>query len=134
MPFADPDRRRAYARSYYRAPEQRKKMAGACRAYRARQREALFDAIGRVCVYCDQPLPTRALTVDHKLPRSRGGNGDRANLVPACGPCNKKKGARSFDDFYTLMHPDRLPAWVDEDEPLTEPARPTLSLVRRKKA
>jgi 5-methylcytosine-specific restriction endonuclease McrA len=34
------------------------------------------------------------LTLDHVVPRSRGGPGSLSNLVPACGPCNVAKGDR----------------------------------------
>lgn len=31
---------------------------------------------------------------DHRVPVSRGGTNDAENLVIACGPCNRRKGAR----------------------------------------
>ncbi len=45
------------------------------------------------CQYCgrtDQPL-----TVDHILPRSRGGEDSWENLITACRRCNTKKGSRT---------------------------------------
>ena len=43
------------------------------------------------CVYCG----ARATTIDHLLPRSRGGTWTWLNTVAACGPCNERKGNRT---------------------------------------
>lgn len=43
------------------------------------------------CAYCDAPEPT---TLDHVVPLARGGRHSIGNLVWACAPCNKSKGAR----------------------------------------
>ncbi len=40
------------------------------------------------CTYCDAD----ADTTDHIIPRSVGGTNDPGNLVPACKPCNSRKG------------------------------------------
>jgi 5-methylcytosine-specific restriction endonuclease McrA len=45
---------------------------------------------GSRCGYCD----SRATTVDHIVPRSRGGRNTWRNTVAACGPCNQRKGDR----------------------------------------
>jgi 5-methylcytosine-specific restriction endonuclease McrA len=44
------------------------------------------------CYYCGQD----ATTVDHLLPRSKGGNDSMDNLVAACTKCNYAKGGRFF--------------------------------------
>jgi 5-methylcytosine-specific restriction endonuclease McrA len=44
------------------------------------------------CYYCGQ----EATTVDHLLPRSKGGNDSMDNLVAACTKCNYSKGGRFF--------------------------------------
>lgn len=43
---------------------------------------------GDSCAYCGQ----HAITVDHVLPKSRGGTEDPSNLVACCKPCNNRKG------------------------------------------
>ena len=43
------------------------------------------------CQYCGS---RERLTVDHILPRSRGGRDTWENLVAACTPCNNQKGNR----------------------------------------
>ena len=44
------------------------------------------------CAYCLRSDVD--LSVDHLIPVSRGGHHTRDNVVPACKPCNSKKGAR----------------------------------------
>ena len=46
------------------------------------------------CQYCAKRLPASALSVDHVIPRSRGGKTDWTNVVAACAPCNTRKGGR----------------------------------------
>jgi 5-methylcytosine-specific restriction endonuclease McrA len=46
-----------------------------------------------VCQYCQVKLPEPELTVDHVIPRSRGGTNVWENVVAACKPCNQKKGS-----------------------------------------
>jgi 5-methylcytosine-specific restriction endonuclease McrA len=47
------------------------------------------------CQYC-QCQPGRGnLTIDHVLPRSRGGETRWENLVTACAACNRRKGDRT---------------------------------------
>lgn len=47
------------------------------------------------CVYCGS---TKNLTLDHLLPKSRGGQNTWTNLVCACFPCNHRKGARTPEE------------------------------------
>ena len=44
------------------------------------------------CQYCSKYFEEDLLTVDHVLPRSRGGQNSWSNLVTACKKCNQKKG------------------------------------------
>lgn len=46
------------------------------------------------CVYCAKILTESTLTIDHRIPLARGGTNWPANLLPACKPCNSRKGAR----------------------------------------
>lgn len=47
------------------------------------------------CQYCGASPPRKYLTVDHVLPRSRGGKSSWENVVAACEKCNGKKGNRT---------------------------------------
>lgn len=46
-----------------------------------------------ICQYCGAAPGRAGLTVDHVMPRSRGGRHDWNNLVTACTRCNQKKGS-----------------------------------------
>ncbi|MCA9568826.1 MAG: HNH endonuclease [Myxococcales bacterium] len=58
-------------------------------------RRNLLARDGSTCQYCGHHGVSRELTVDHVMPRSRGGGSTWDNLVIACGPCNRKKGDRT---------------------------------------
>jgi 5-methylcytosine-specific restriction endonuclease McrA len=47
------------------------------------------------CQYCGGKFESRELTLDHVIPRSRGGQSTWENLVAACLRCNNKKGNRT---------------------------------------
>src|SRR6201996_2772500 len=44
------------------------------------------------CQYCGVVLPAGELTLDHVIPRSRGGLSTWENLVACCHSCNRRKG------------------------------------------
>jgi len=54
-------------------------------------RRALFARDGHRCQYCGSGA---RLTLDHVVPRSRGGASSWENVVTACAPCNLRKGDR----------------------------------------
>ena len=61
---------------------------------------ALTKGGGR-CWYCGLPLvPSSAdFTIDHVMPRSRGGTDLSGNLVPACRTCNTLKGVGTIEEL-----------------------------------
>lgn len=70
-------------------------------------RRALFARDLHACQYCG----SRArLTLDHVVPRSRGGASSWANVVTACSPCNLKKSDRlPHEAGMPLRRPPRAP-------------------------
>ena len=58
-------------------------------------RRAVMDRDGHSCAYC----PARADTIDHVVPRSRGGRHEWANVVAACARCNHRKGDRLLHEI-----------------------------------
>ena len=50
------------------------------------------------CQYCGVKKAPRELTLDHILPRSRGGDNSPVNIVTACVLCNGRKGSRTPDE------------------------------------
>jgi 5-methylcytosine-specific restriction endonuclease McrA len=72
-------------------------------------RRALFARDGWRCVYCGST--GARLTLDHVLPRSRGGESSWENVVTACSPCNLRKGDRSLEEAgLTLRRVPKAPA------------------------
>jgi 5-methylcytosine-specific restriction endonuclease McrA len=54
-------------------------------------RQGVMRRDGRRCGYCGR----EATTIDHVVPRSRGGRNSWLNTVAACGGCNQRKGDRT---------------------------------------
>ena len=52
-------------------------------------RRAVFARDDWTCQYCGA---RSNLTVDHVIPRSKGGNSSWENIVASCAPCNRRKG------------------------------------------
>ncbi len=50
---------------------------------------------GTRCVYCPHP----ATTMDHVVPYILGGGAEPDNLVPACKPCNSRRGAAPLKEW-----------------------------------
>lgn len=66
--------------------------------YRARApmtRAALMGRDRHRCVYCG----ARADTIDHVLPRSRGGTHSWENCVACCAACNRRKADRLLEEL-----------------------------------
>ncbi len=56
------------------------------------------------CQYCGRE--TANLTIDHVVPRHRGGEHCWENLVAACPQCNRRKGGRTLEEArMTLLRP-----------------------------
>jgi len=74
-------------------------------------RRALFARDGWKCVYCG--TAAGRLTLDHVIPRSKGGDSVWENVVTACAPCNLHKGDRLLEEIsMTLSRQPRAPAPV----------------------
>jgi 5-methylcytosine-specific restriction endonuclease McrA len=75
-------------------------------------RRAVFARDDHRCQYCGG----HADSIDHVLPRSRGGRHDWENVAAACRPCNLRKRDRTPDEAnMRLARPPRVPrelAWV----------------------
>ena len=68
-------------------------------------RRAVLARDDWTCQYCGSTKS--GLTVDHVIPRSRGGTSTWENIVAACASCNRKKGNRMPREIN--MHPKNTP-------------------------
>ena len=58
------------------------------------------------CVYCGAKAD---LTLEHMLPRSRGGPDTPDNAVWVCSSCNSQKGSKRLYEWYGLTNRNALP-------------------------
>jgi 5-methylcytosine-specific restriction endonuclease McrA len=74
-------------------------------------RRAVFARDGGRCVYCAAP----ATSLDHVIPRSRGGQHTWDNVVSACRRCNHAKADRAIGELGWRMrhapHTPTGPSW-----------------------
>lgn len=76
-------------------------------------RHNVFERDQHRCQYCGRRLPKTELTLDHVLPRSRGGRDTWDNLVLACLKCNLKKSNRTPEEAgMKIMRAPRAPRWL----------------------
>jgi 5-methylcytosine-specific restriction endonuclease McrA len=91
-------------------------------------RREVFARDRHTCQYCGRQ--SHDLTLDHVMPRHRGGSHTWENLVAACKPCNHRKGGKTLEEarlhlarppfeprsdiyslFSTYLGDDRNEAW-----------------------
>jgi len=61
-------------------------------------RANIFRRDGHRCQYCGRDFASQDLTFDHVIPAARGGPRSWENIVTACVPCNRRKGARTPEE------------------------------------
>lgn len=112
--LADRERALAYARAWAQRNPHAKRAKDVRR--RARERgvegswtghdwDLVLERYSRRCYYCGV---AGALTVDHRIPLVRGGRNEVGNLVPACKPCNSRKGTRDELEFRAALALEEL--------------------------
>lgn len=74
----------------------------------ARYKNHRFGAATTVpCRYCNRALTRGEATVEHVVPRSRGGKNARSNFDVSCYDCNVNKGDLSEAEFLALPVEER---------------------------
>ncbi|MEM6447857.1 MAG: HNH endonuclease [Cyanobacteria bacterium J06642_2] len=70
-------------------------------------RRSVLKRDSYTCQYCGR---TSRLTIDHVIPRSRGGVHSWENVVAACEPCNNRKSNRTPEEAgMPLAYPPKAP-------------------------
>jgi len=77
-------------------------------------RRDIFLRDGFTCQYCHNA--TKDLTLDHVMPRHRGGGHSWENVVAACKACNHRKAGRTPEEAHMYLK--------------KQPYRPTYSYFR----
>jgi len=76
-------------------------------------RRGVFRRDNYTCQYCGRIVPTNELTLDHVVPRCRGGQTVWENAVAACQPCNQRKNDRTpAEARMRLLRPPLRPRYV----------------------
>jgi CRISPR/Cas system Type II protein with McrA/HNH and RuvC-like nuclease domain len=76
-------------------------------------RTRIYKRDSHECVYCGSK---KDLTLDHVLPKSRGGGNEWTNLVTSCFKCNLKKGNKTPDEAKMIMkHRPFAPTLINEN-------------------
>lgn len=68
------------------------------RQTRSVSRKNILLRDNHTCQYCGIPFEAKRLTIDHVIPKSKGGRNEWSNLVAACKPCNNRKASKSPEE------------------------------------
>jgi 5-methylcytosine-specific restriction endonuclease McrA len=80
------------------------------RAKVALNKRNLYSRDGGQCQYCGEQIGMTSATIDHIVPRSRGGKNIWENVCLACDDCNYTKGSHLLSELgWTLRTEPRVP-------------------------
>ena len=92
---------------------------------RKKFRQSIFEAWNWKCAYCEKQLCERTATIDHIIPKHKGGHNTRNNLACCCNSCNKSKASELPFNWFKQGHPlyteereSKIRKWL-EQKPLT---------------
>jgi 5-methylcytosine-specific restriction endonuclease McrA len=101
----NPQRRSIISNRY--SHNRRARMNGNGGNYTSDELNALMVSQEYSCFYCSKPFFDNTLDtkihVDHKIPISRGGKNNIANIALTCPQCNLSKNARTAEEFISLL-------------------------------
>jgi len=76
-------------------------------------RRNIFERDENTCQYCKKKCDRSDLTLDHVIPRSRGGTSTWQNIVLACVKCNMRKGDKLPNEInMKLLRKPIKPQWA----------------------
>lgn len=108
-----------------------------------KHRDILFDEQGGLCYYCKRPMikrwihvdgaptPNDIATLDHKVPRSKGGKNRIENKCAACNTCNGLKTDMTDVQFFEYMRAHESQASRCTLQHSVSGARGSLSLLQK---
>lgn len=80
-------------------------------------RRNLYRRDGFTCQYCGAQPGGAELSIDHVMPRSKGGRSSWSNCVLACTGCNRRKGNRTpAEARMKLQTEPKAPNWAPHVE------------------
>lgn len=81
-------------------------------------RQKIKEEWDEKCAYCDSD---QNLTIDHILPRSKGGSDFTKNALCACHSCNQDKGHTFWEEwylsqeFFSIQKYEKIKNWMKPD-------------------
>jgi 5-methylcytosine-specific restriction endonuclease McrA len=90
---------------------------------RKRFRQSIFEAWNWECAYCGCQLTKDTATIDHIIPKHKGGESLRSNMLASCCSCNGDKASQLPFEYYVENLPNyskerevRIKAWLAQTE------------------
>ena len=68
------------------------------------EKKTIYAKANGKCAICGKPIKFKEMTVDHKIPLSKGGTNDLSNLQLAHLMCNRAKSDLMNDEFMKLVN------------------------------
>lgn len=65
----------------------------------------VYERGGGICYLCGEPVEYNKMTLEHVIPKAKGGTNKIENLRPAHGKCNFAKGSKDLEEFLS-SNPD----------------------------
>ena len=87
----------------YVPPSHSVKKKGHRKGRRAYQQRWCIEMRKLPCHYCGEP----GGTIDHVIPKGKGGKTVPENCIPACRPCNGFRGDRPYGEFKEIGWKER---------------------------
>lgn len=70
-------------------------------------RRNIYQRDGNTCQYCHRKVGNQHMTLDHVVPKSKGGKSTWSNVVASCTWCNAEKGDKLLSELGWKL--DKLP-------------------------
>ena len=67
---------------------------------RRKFRQSIFESWEWKCAYCDKELDSNSATIDHIIPKYKGGHNVKSNMLCSCSSCNRSKGSTLLENWY----------------------------------
>ena len=88
---------------------------------RKKFRNYIFESWNWECAYCGKKLTSDTATIDHILPKHKGGHNIRSNMACCCSSCNRAKGSSLVENWYTETNMnytkerfDKINQWLEQ--------------------
>ena len=89
---------------------------------RRKFRQSIFESWEWKCAYCDKELDTKSATIDHIVPKFKGGHNVKSNMICSCSKCNRSKGSVLLEDwynpsnsFYSEERLGKIKHWIEDN-------------------